>query len=93
MDADGFSEYIERTLATEKSVWRGGRQVLYEKEELAWGLHNSAAPTGSVLLGEIVEVCREKGWGESDIGRFAEWALAHCDGEDDGSGSELAPGL
>lgn len=42
-------------------------------------------------LGLIAEVCRENGWGESDICRFAEWALAHADGEDDGSSAGWFP--
>ena len=41
------------------------------------------------ILGEeklqlIVRVCKENGWAESKICRFASWALSHPDGEDEG---------
>jgi len=53
------------------------------------------AVTKRDILGEeqlklIAEVCQQNGWGESKICRFASWARAHPDGEDEGS-SEWFP--
>jgi hypothetical protein len=62
MDCDKFAEYIERTLSFNG---RGGREALCEKENIAWELHQSAAPAGSVLLGDLlirngVSFCRRE---------------------------------
>lgn len=51
MDTDRFAEYVERTLSFGSSG-HNRSQDAYDKEALAWELHRSAAPAGSVLLGD-----------------------------------------